>query len=111
MKAEMLEDQGDLQFDVAWTSLGEYLEHVAERGVSPNVASFVGATTVRIHELGYENRAPSPEELERMSLNFYGFDPSYHVARYKFVHKIAKSRTPATIARHRQGPGDLRNAS
>jgi len=41
------------------------------------------------------------EELERMRLNFYGFDPSYHVARYNFIHKIPKSRTPATIARHR----------
>ena len=41
------------------------------------------------------------EELERMRLNFYGFDPSYHVARYNFVHKVPKSRTPVTIARHR----------
>lgn len=41
------------------------------------------------------------EELERMRMNFYGFDPSYHVARYKFVRKVAKSRTPVTIARHR----------
>ena len=66
MKAEMLEDQGDIKFDVSWSSLGGYLEHLAERGVSPNVASFVGATTVRIHELGYEDRPPSAEELERM---------------------------------------------
>ncbi|MGO9458777.1 MAG: enoyl-CoA hydratase-related protein [Rhodomicrobium sp.] len=41
------------------------------------------------------------EELARMRLNFYGFDPSYHVARYNFVRKIPKSRTPVTIARHR----------
>jgi putative two-component system protein, hydrogenase maturation factor HypX/HoxX len=41
------------------------------------------------------------EELARMRLNFYGFDPSYHVARYNFIHKIAKSRTPLTLARHR----------
>jgi putative two-component system hydrogenase maturation factor HypX/HoxX len=41
------------------------------------------------------------EELQRMHRNFYGFDPSYHIARYNFVHKIAKSRTPLTIARHR----------
>ncbi|MCL2713065.1 MAG: enoyl-CoA hydratase-related protein [Alphaproteobacteria bacterium] len=41
------------------------------------------------------------EELQRMRLNFYGFDPSYHVARYNFIHKVAKSRTPRTIARHR----------
>ncbi|MCB1786200.1 MAG: hydrogenase maturation protein [Chromatiaceae bacterium] len=41
-------------------------------------------------------------ELARMRLNFYGFDPSYHVARYNFVHKVAKSRTPLTIAQHRR---------
>ncbi|MEJ2622086.1 MAG: hypothetical protein P8163_18080 [Candidatus Thiodiazotropha sp.] len=40
--------------------------------------------------------------MEQMKGNFYGFDPSYHIARYNFVHKIAKSRTPLTIARHRQ---------
>lgn len=41
------------------------------------------------------------EELERMNLNFYGFDPSYHVARYNFIRKIPKSRTPVTLANHR----------
>ena len=66
MREEMVESQGDLRFDVPWTSLGDYLEHLEARGVSPNVASFVGATTVRIHELGYENRPPDAEELARM---------------------------------------------
>ena len=66
MKAEMREQQGDLKFDVAWTTLGEYLEHLVRRGVSPNVASFVGATTVRIHELGYADRPPTEAELGRM---------------------------------------------
>jgi N-acyl-D-amino-acid deacylase len=56
----------DWQFDIDWTTLGEYLESLERRGVSPNVASFVGANTVRIHELGYENRPPNSEELERM---------------------------------------------
>lgn len=46
-------------------------------------------------------RAYRDEELVRMRRNFYGFDPSYHIARYNFVHKVAKSRTPLTIARHR----------
>ena len=41
------------------------------------------------------------EELERMKLNFFGFDPSYHVARYHFVHKVPRSRTPLWLARHR----------
>jgi putative two-component system hydrogenase maturation factor HypX/HoxX len=42
------------------------------------------------------------EELERMKLNFYGFDPSYHVARYNFVYKVPRSRTPLTLAAHRR---------
>jgi putative two-component system hydrogenase maturation factor HypX/HoxX len=42
------------------------------------------------------------EELEQMKLNFYGFDPSYHVARYNFIHKVPKSRTPLYLARHRR---------
>jgi len=66
MKAQVVREQGDIRFDVAWTSLGEYLEHLERRGVSPNVASFVGATTVRIHELGYADRRPTPAELDRM---------------------------------------------
>jgi N-acyl-D-amino-acid deacylase len=56
----------DWKFDIDWTTLGEYLESLQRRGISPNVASFVGANTVRIHELGYENRSPNPEELGRM---------------------------------------------
>ena len=51
------------------------------------------------------------QELERMHLNFYGFDPSYHIARYNFVHKIPKSRTPITIARHRRIAEQLRRVS
>jgi N-acyl-D-amino-acid deacylase len=66
MRRELIDSQGDLAFDVPWTTLGEYLEHLESRGVSPNVASFVGATTVRIHELGYEDRGPTPKELGRM---------------------------------------------
>ena len=49
-----------------WTTLGEYLDFLEQKGVAPNVASFVGATTVRIHEMGYADRAPTPDELERM---------------------------------------------
>jgi len=66
MRAHLLERQKDLRYEVPWTTLGEYLGHLERRGVSTNVASFVGAETVRIHELGYEDRPPSPEELERM---------------------------------------------
>src|SRR3546814_1169458 len=49
-----------------WTTLGEYLEFLAARGVTPNVASFVGATTVRIHKLGEDDVDPTPEQLARM---------------------------------------------
>jgi N-acyl-D-amino-acid deacylase len=66
MRARMIADQGDLRFDVPWTTLGEYLDHMVEQGVAPNVASYIGATTVRIHELGEEDRPPTAEELARM---------------------------------------------
>jgi N-acyl-D-amino-acid deacylase len=66
MKRELREKQGDIRYDVAWTTLGEYLEHLERRGVATNVASFVGATTVRIHELGYADREPTAAELDRM---------------------------------------------
>ena len=66
MKKEDVEQQADIRYDVKWTTLGEYLDWLEARGIATNVASLVGATTVRIHELGYANRAPSPAELERM---------------------------------------------
>jgi N-acyl-D-amino-acid deacylase len=66
MAEEMLSTQGDIKFEIKWRTLGEYLSHLEEKGVSPNVASFVGATTVRIHELSYENRPPSTAEMEEM---------------------------------------------
>lgn len=66
MKAKTLEDLEGALEEIPWTTLGEYLEFLERRGVSTNVASFVGATTVRIHELGYENQSPTEEELERM---------------------------------------------
>ena len=66
MKRQMREQQGDIKYDIEWTTLGEYLDHLVRRGVSCNVASFVGATTVRVHEIGYADRPPTPEELERM---------------------------------------------
>jgi N-acyl-D-aspartate/D-glutamate deacylase len=52
--------------EVPWTTLGEYLEYLEEKGISTNIASFLGATTARVHELGYEDRAPTAEELDRM---------------------------------------------
>lgn len=52
--------------DSVWTTLGGYFKWAMTKGVTPNIASFVGATTIRIHELGYEKRAPTPAELDRM---------------------------------------------
>jgi N-acyl-D-amino-acid deacylase len=66
MKAMLRERQGDIHYDIGWTTLGEYLQFLEDKGVSTNVASFVGATTVRIHELGFEDRPPTGEELQRM---------------------------------------------
>ncbi|MBI5772783.1 MAG: D-aminoacylase [Verrucomicrobia bacterium] len=66
MRKDMIDSQGDLKFAVPWTTLGEYLHHLEKHGVSCNVASFVGATTVRIHEIGYADRPPTPAELQRM---------------------------------------------
>lgn len=66
MKEDLVKHQGDIKYEINWTTLGEYLDYLVKRGVSPNVASFVGATTVRIHALGYEDRSASPEELGLM---------------------------------------------
>ena len=66
MKIEAAERQGDIKFDITWSTLGEYLDHLVTRGIAPNVASFVSAATVRVNEIGLANRAPSADELERM---------------------------------------------
>lgn len=66
MKERMRAAQGDIKYEIEWTTLGEYLEYLERRGVSPNVASFIGAATPRVYVLGYEDRAPGPEELEKM---------------------------------------------
>jgi len=66
MKAEILEEQGDIKYPIEWTTLAEFLDHLVKKGVSPNVASFVGATTVREHVLGQSDREPTPAELDTM---------------------------------------------
>jgi N-acyl-D-amino-acid deacylase len=58
--------QTDIKYDIAWTTLAEYLEFLENKGVATNVASFIGATTVRVHEVGRDDRPPTEEELERM---------------------------------------------
>ena len=66
MKAVERQRQTDIKYDISWTTLGEYLDYMEKRGVTPNLASFVGATTVRIHELGEGDVDPTPEQLQRM---------------------------------------------
>ena len=66
MKRLELKRQGDIKFPISWTTLGQYLEFLERKGVTPNVASFVGATTVRVHELGEKDVQPTPAQLQRM---------------------------------------------
>ena len=66
LKTYMKKNQGDIQYEITWTTLGEYLQFLEDKGISTNVASFIGATTLRVNAVGYENRAPNVEELELM---------------------------------------------
>ncbi len=66
MKKQVRDDQGDIKFDVAWTSLAEYLQHLEKRGVSQNVASYIGATTIRMHVLGEGDVQPTPKQMQQM---------------------------------------------
>ena len=65
-KLQLPTAQGDIKYDIDWNSLDEYLQSLTKRGISPNVASFIGATTVRINQIGYEDRAPTDQELISM---------------------------------------------
>jgi N-acyl-D-amino-acid deacylase len=66
MKKRAVEQMGDIKYDITWTTLSEYLTGLERRGISPNVASFIGATTIREHVIGLEDRKPTPEQLEEM---------------------------------------------
>lgn len=66
MKEAMKEGQVDINFDIPWTTLGEYLTYLEQKGVSTNVASFVGNGTLRQHVIGFENRPATSSELEQM---------------------------------------------
>jgi N-acyl-D-amino-acid deacylase len=66
MKRLVIERQSDIKFPVTWNTLGQYLETLEHRGISPNVASFVGASTVRTYVLGERDVAPTPEQLKQM---------------------------------------------
>ena len=66
MKRLAVQRQSDIRYPIRWTTLGQYLEYLTRRGITPNVASFVGATTVRVHELGEKDVDPTPAQLARM---------------------------------------------
>lgn len=66
LKKQRLEAMGDLRYAIEWNTLGEYLSYLEKKGVSCNVASFVGATTLRMHVVGEDNRAATPAELDTM---------------------------------------------
>ncbi len=68
MKEKMKNDQGDIRYEIAWTTLGEYLQFLERRGVSTNIASFVGATTLRVYMMGYQDRHPTVQELDSMKI-------------------------------------------
>ena len=66
MKKRRRESQGDLKYDIEWTTLAEYLQYLEKRGMSQNVASFIGAPTIREHVIGLENKPPTPAQLDQM---------------------------------------------
>ncbi len=66
MKTEQRSEQGDIKYDITWSTLAEGLDALAKRGISPNVASFIGAATPRVYVLGRANRAPTAAELDQM---------------------------------------------
>ena len=68
MKALETQRQGDIEYPIEWTSLGDYFAYLEKRGIATNIASFVGAATVRVHELGEGDVDPDLEQLGRMKL-------------------------------------------
>jgi N-acyl-D-amino-acid deacylase len=66
MKEEAIRRQGDITYDIEWTTLDEYLRLLEDRGVSTNIASFIGAATPREFVIGHKDRAPTAEELDEM---------------------------------------------
>jgi len=66
VREHMLREQKDIKYDVKWNTLAEYLQYLEKRGISCNVASFIGATTIREYVIGFDDRAPTPDELDQM---------------------------------------------
>src|SRR5262245_4208117 len=66
MKQRLRQQQGDIRYEIAWTTLAEYLNFLEKRGISQNVASFIGAATIRENVIGLEDKPPTPAQLDRM---------------------------------------------
>ena len=66
MKKRIIDEQSDIKYEIKWNTLAEYLQYLEKRGVSCNVASFLGATTVREFVVGLEDKQPTPEQMEQM---------------------------------------------
>src|SRR5882762_6420855 len=66
VREHKIREQTDIKYDIAWNTLAEYLQYLEKRGVSCNVASFIGATTIREYVVGYEDKQPTPEQLDQM---------------------------------------------
>ena len=66
VREKMLREQKDIHYEIKWTTLAEYLRYLEARGVSCNVASFIGATTIRENVIGFEDKAPTPQQLDEM---------------------------------------------
>src|SRR5438034_7639124 len=66
VREHMIRQQIDIKYDIKWNTLAEYLQYLQKRGVSCNVASFIGATTIREYVIGFEDKQPTPEQLDQM---------------------------------------------
>ena len=66
VREHMIRQQIDIKYDIKWNTLAEYLQYLEKRGISCNVASFIGATTIREYVIGFEDKQPTPEQLDQM---------------------------------------------
>src|ERR1700730_3013029 len=66
VREHMLREQADIKYDIKWNTLADYLQYLEKRGISCNVASYLGATPVRKYVIGFEDKPPTPEQLEEM---------------------------------------------
>src|SRR5437773_1229859 len=66
VREHMLREQDDIKYDIKWNTLAEYLQYLERRGISCNVASFLGAATVREYVIGFEDKQPTPQQLDQM---------------------------------------------